>query len=284
MLKPTTNQPLDPRFDWYQATAKVELNDVLEVMQPLTHDSDMRADSPKLKGYNGLFRMGGTGGSLMIHYGGVNGDAHGPNVQGTGPLSPMVAELLRSAEILHSVGRADVANDFLGDFDVLRALFVDECNKSGTASDNKGSNDDSVIQKGRSICAGSKTSTYSGILYEKGLQLGDGYPSNFLRLEHRFQFSKASEKQALSTMTPMEMLGLRPLSRALTLAVCSLAIDRYKLTKLPKVKDWYHWMLEAYGRHIREMEADLGSPAAFGCQVMYDLNEKAIKERMRSTH
>lgn len=284
MLKPTTNKPLDPRFDWYQATAKVELNNVLEVMEPITHGSDMHSDSPKLKGYNGLLRMGGTGGSLMIHYGGVNGDAHGPNVQGTGPLSPMVAELLRGSEILHSVGRADVAIDFLGDFDACHLLFVNRCNEAGMGTRDNGSSKGSVMQLGRTIYGGSKTSSYRPCCYEKGLQLGEGYPSNFLRLEHRFTFTKAADKQRLSTLTPAEMCGLRPVSRDLTESLAGLSFAPYKLTSLPKAKDWYYWMIQAYARKLSEMEQDLGSSSALGAQISYDVEEKFAKDRMRATH
>lgn len=281
MLKPTTNKPLDPRFDWYQATAKVDLNDVLEVMGPITHGSDMYADSPKLKGYTGLFRMGGSGGSLMIHHGGVNGDAHGPNVQGTGPLSPMVAQLLRAAEISHSVGRADVAIDFLGDFDSCHLAFVNRCNDAGMGTRDNGSSKGSVMQLGRTIYGGSKTSAYRPCCYEKGLQLGEGYPSNFLRLEHRFMFTKSADKQTLSTLTPVEMCGLRPVSRDLTESLAGLSFAPYKLTSLPKAKDWYYWMIEAYARHLAEMKDDHGSWEAVGTQIGYDYNEKVRKDRMR---
>lgn len=284
MLKPTINKPLEPRFDWYQATVKFDENELFQVLEPLTSEFDYVVEKPKLKNYAECYRMGGLGGSLMVHLGGVNGRDHGPNVQGTGPLSPRVAELLRASGVPHSVGRADVCIDFLGDFDDCHLAFVNRCNEAGMGSKDVGSSKGSVMQLGRTVYGGSVTSAYRPCCYEKGIQLGEGYPSNFIRLEHRFMFSKAADKQMLSKLTPVEMCGLRPVARDLTETLAGLSVAPYKLNNLPKVKDWYHWMLEAYGRHIREMEADLGSPAAFGCQVMHDLNEKAIKERMRSTH
>lgn len=275
MIKTPTGQPLEPRFDWYQATAKIPINDVLEVLQPITFNTPLVIDAPVLKGYNCCFKLGGPGGSLRIHYDGRNGEDYGPNVQGTGPLSPQVADLLRAAGIPHSVGRADVCLDFLGDFDACHAAFVARCNEAGMASSDIGSCKDSCKQLGRSVYGGSVSSSYRPTCYEKGLQLGEGYPSNFLRLEHRFQFSKASEKQQLSTLTPLQMCGLRPVTRDLTFALAELAVEPYRLTKLPKEKRPYYWMLKMYELTLREMRLDHGSWGAVGDQIGFDLDNMA---------
>jgi hypothetical protein len=275
MIKTPTGEPLEPRFDWYQATAKIEVNDVLEVLEPITASGEMRQESPKLKGYNSCFKVGGPGGSLFIHYGGRNGDEHGPNVQGTGPLSPQVAELLRAACIPHSVGRADVCIDFLADFNVCHSVFVARCNEASMGSTDIGSSKDSIKQLGRTVYGGSPSSSYRPTCYEKGLQLGKDYPTNFVRLEHRFQFSKAHEKQQLSTLTPLQMCGLRPVARDLTLSLAELAVQAYHLVKLPKEKTPYFWMLKMYEATLREMKQDHGSWAAVGEQIGFDLDNMA---------
>ena len=69
----------------------------------------------------------------------------------------------------------------------------------------------------------------------KGLQLGDGHPVDYLRLEHRFAPTKAHEKAQLSTMTPAQMVGLRPVSRDLTEKITALAVAPSS-TATPKEK------------------------------------------------
>lgn len=278
MIKTPTGEPLEPRFDWYQATAKVEVNDVLEVLEPIAKVEDMKQESPKLKGYNCCFKVGGPGGSLMVHFGGRNGDDYGPNVQGTGPLSPQVADLLRAAGMPHQVGRADVCSDFLADFDVCHAAFVARCNAASMGCTDIGSSKDSIKQLGRTVYGGSPSSSYRPVLYQKGLQLGDDYPTNFVRLEHRFQFSKAHEKAQLSTLTPLQMCGLRPVARDLTLTLAELAVEPYRLVKLPKEKTPYFWMLKMYEPTLREMHRDHGSWSAVGQQIGLDLEEFANEQ------
>lgn len=280
MLKPTINKPLEPRFDWYQATVKFDENELFQVLKPLTSEFDYVSEKPKLKNYEVCYRMGGVGGSLMVHLGGINGRDHGPNVQGTGPLSPRVAELLRASEVPHSVGRADVCIDFLGDFDDCHLAFVNRCNEAGMGSKDVGSSKGSVMQLGRTVYGGSVSSAYRPCCYEKGIQLGEGYPSNFIRLEHRFMFSKAADKQRLSKLTPVEMCGLRPVSRDLTETIAGLSVAPYKLTSLPKPKDVHYWMLQMFRKHFREMKEDHGTWAATGVQIGHDLDEMDIAERM----
>lgn len=271
MIKTPDGQPLEPRFDWYQATVRIQLNDVLECLSPM---GDLKAESPKLKGYNCAFKLGGPGGSLLIHYGGKNGDAHGPNVAGTGPLAPQVAELLRAARVPHGVGRADVCIDFLADFDACRSAFVGRCNDAGMASRDHGSCRESIKQLGRTVYGGAISSAYQPTLYEKGLQLGEDYPQNWLRLEHRYAFSKASEKAQLATLSPMQMVGLRPVARDLSFTLAQLAAEPYRMDRIPTEKSTYQWMLAMYGGTLREMRVDHGSWAAVGEQLGFDLEEQ----------
>lgn len=273
MIKTPHGEALVPTFDWYQFTAKVGIRDVQEVLQPMATVEPFREESPKLKGYAWALKLGGRGGSVMVHFGGKNGDDYGPNVQGTGPLSPQVADLFRDAGVPHSVGRADVRLDFLADYDASRLVFIDRCNSAGMSTRDAGSCPESVQQLGRTVYGGSVTSAYQPTMYQKGLQLGDGHPVNFLRLEHRFAFSKANEKVQLSTLTPLQMLGLRPVARDLSLSIAELAVKPYRLTRYPKEKTPYFWMLNQYGGVLREMQQDHGSWAAVGQQIGLDLED-----------
>jgi hypothetical protein len=263
---------MEPLFDWYQFSTPADLSVVREVLEPLESSEPFVEEKPKLKGYAWAKKMGGRGGSCLIHYGGPNGDEHGPNVAGTGPMAIKVADLWRTAAVPHSVGRVDVRQDALAQFDVWRSAFIDRCNKAGMASRDNGSCPESVKQLGRTVYGGSTSSAYQPTIYEKGLQLGEGYPTNYLRLEHRFAFTKASEKQALSTLTPSQIIGLRPVARDLSNDLAGLAVQPYKLESLPKEKRAYHWMLMQYGKVLREMIDDLG-PSAVGHQLAFDLAE-----------
>ena len=273
MLKTPTGQLLEPLFDWYQFSTKAEVRDVMEVLQPLGETDSWRDEQAKLKGYARAIKTGGKGGSVLIHYGGRNGDEYGPNVVGTGPSAVPVAQLFRTSGIAHGVGRADVRLDFLADFEACRLQFIERCNKAGMVSRDNGSCPESVMQCGRTVYGGSPKSFYTPTLYQKGLQLGDGHPVDYLRLEHRFAPTKAAEKVQLSTLTPVEMLGLRPVCRDLTESIAHLVVDSYKLDRHPKEKRPWFWMLKAYRNALIEEYGDLGSWACVGEQIGHDLEE-----------
>lgn len=263
---------ITPVFDWYQFTTQTNIEQVQEILAPLAGVDQFREESPKLKGYKWASKIGGKGGSCLIHYGGKNGDDYGPNVAGTGPMAIPVSELFRASNLPHSVGRADVRQDYLGDFQTSRGLFIDRLNQAGMASSDVGSCPESIKQLGRTVYGGSKSSAYQPTLYEKGLQLGEGYPANYLRLEHRFAFSKAHEKQTLSKLTPTEIVGLRPVARGLSEILVDLAVEPYQIGSLPKEKDAYFWMLRQYRGVLEEMLREQGA-VGMGKQIEMDLLE-----------
>lgn len=279
MINTPTGDPLVPLFDWYQYSTPLGIRDVMGVLEPLGQAEPFHDESPKLKGYAWAFKTGGRGGSVLVHYGGRNGDQYGPNVAGTGPHAIQVAELTRAASLPHGVGRADVRLDFLADYDACRLRFIERCDLAGMAPVDQGSCPESAHQLGRSVYGGAKSSFYQPTLYQKGLQLGDGHPANYLRLEHRFAPTKAGEKQHLAVMTPFQMLGMRPVARDLSLAIAQLAVHPYKLTRTPKDAKPYHWMLVQYRKVFDELLHDHGSPAAVGEQLYFDLGELAEVSR-----
>ena len=279
MIKPLDGTTVEPVFDWYQFSTPTGIKEVRELLEPMAVIEPFRDESPKLKGYGWALKLGGPGGSVLIHYGGRNGDEYGPNVAGTGPFAPQVAELFRAASVPHGVGRADVRLDFIGDFDSCRRRFIERCDKAGMAASDAGSCPESSKQLGRTVYGGSRSSFYQPTLYQKGLQLGDGHPVDYLRLEHRFTPSKATEKAELSTINPHMMIGLRPVSRDLTLAITELAVAPYKLTRYPKEKGPWYWMLKLYAKTLQEQHGDLGSWAAVGQQIGHDLAEIMEEEK-----
>lgn len=270
-MKTLTQTALEPVFDWYQGTVSIGPRDLLGVLSPLETVEPFHDEKPKLKGYAWAKKLGGRGGSVLVHYGGRNGDEFGPNVAGTGPLAPSVAELLRVSGVPHGAGRVDVREDFLGDYEACRRGFIDRCNDAGMASSDAGSCPESSKQLGRTVYGGARSSFYQPTLYEKGRQLGAEYPENYLRLEHRFTPTKAADKQQLAQLTPVQMVGLRPVSRDLSRSIAGLAVEPYKLTKYPKEPTPYDFMLRQYGRVFRELLEDHGSPAAVGQQLYLDL-------------
>lgn len=273
MIKTPTGEALVPTFDWYQFTAKVPIRDLVQVLEPLGADQPFHDETPKLKGYGWALKTGGVGGSVLIHYGGKNGDDHGPNVAGTGPLAPAVADLVRAAAVPHGVGRADVRLDFLGDYDACRLRFIERCNLAGMATADAGSCPESAKQLGRTVYGGARSSFYQPTLYQKGLQLGDGHPTDYLRLEHRYAPTKAHEKAQLAELTPEQMTGLRPVARDLSECIAHLAVKPYKLTRYPRERTPYHFMLTQYRNVLMDLLEDHGSPAAVGQQLYFDLAE-----------
>jgi hypothetical protein len=274
-MKTTHYSLIVPTFDWYQFSTKTNIKVVLESMGPLQVEEKFHQENPKLKGYKWAYKLGGRGGSCLIHYGGKNGDNYGPNVAGTGPMAVDVANLYRATNLPHQVGRVDVRQDALADFITWRSAFIERCNSAGMATRDHGSCPESVKQLGRTVYGGAKSSVYQPTIYEKGLQLGEDYPANYLRLEHRYSFTKAHEKEILSMLTPSEMVGLRPVARDLSDTLVGLSLAAYKLEKLPKVETPYYWMLRQYRKVILEMIEDLGA-SAVGHQFLEDIN--AMKE------
>ncbi len=265
--------PLEPVFDWYQGSTPIGIRDLMGILQPMAAETPFREEKPKLKGYGWATKLGGVGGSVLVHWGGRNGDEFGPNVAGTGPLAPTVADLLRTASVPHGVGRADVRLDVLADFETCRLRFIERCNQAGMAASDAGSCPESQKQLGRTVYGGSRTSLYNPTLYQKGIQLGDGYPTNYLRLEHRFAPSKAHEKAQFASLEPDQMIGLRPVARDLSISIAELAITPYKLTKYPKERNAKFWMLTQYASLFDELLEDHGTPAAVGQQLYFDLSE-----------
>ena len=74
-------------------------------------------------------------------------------------------------------------------------------------------------------------------------------------------------------LSPVQVAGLRPVSRDLSQAIAGLAVAPYKLTKFAKEKTPYFWMLKQYESVLSEMKQDHGSWAAVGCQIGLDLEE-----------
>ena len=273
MIKTPNGEPLEPQFDWYQFSTPVDVPTIRQVFESLAKNDPFHDVKPVLKGYAWSLLTGGKGGSIRIHYGGKNGDDHGPNVQGTGPLSPGVAELFRASNLPHRVGRADVRLDFLADFELCRLKFIERCNQASMASSDAGSCPEAAVQLGRTVYGGAKSSFYQPTLYQKGLQLGSEFPTDYLRREHRFTPTKSEEKAQLATLSPSQIIGCRPVARELTHAIAELVVQPYKLLKLPKERTPYYWMLKQYSALLCEMKDAHGSWSCVGEQIGLDLSE-----------
>jgi len=275
-VKTAQTPSLGVDLDWYGGTANHEVRPLLELLSGVVGDDPLQHVKPVLKGYAFADKSGGQGGSVWVHYGGPVGDKEGPHVQGTGPISPAVAHALRSASVAHKVSRVDVRQDFIGDFDQCRLAFIGRCNSAGMQSRDAGSCPESSAQLGRTVYGGSTKSVYRPTLYQKGIQLGEGFPVDYLRLEHRFMPSKSEEKAQFSRLTPIQMIGLRPVARDLSETIAALQVKPYKLDKLPKAKTPYHWMLKGYAKVYQVMLEDHGTPEAVGLQIFHDLGEMGL--------
>ena len=71
----------------------------------------------------------------------------------------------------------------------------------------------------------------------------------------------------------MQMVGCRPVARELSEGIAELAIAPYKLTRYPKERTPYHWMLQQYRSTLNELFDDHGSWACVGQQIGLDLEE-----------
>jgi hypothetical protein len=264
------------RFDWYAATIQ---DDPLYVVSGLINELGGSAVvvNPK-QGYTSAQAIEVDGSRIAtVFYGGRNGN---PHAYASGEHSDAFAAAVRRLWPLeHRVTRMDVAQDFdePGVFDRLLAIARDVRDERGIAYSLAGAwdhNGESLA--GRTFYLGSTKSAVRVRLYEKGKELmthelpeGVEPSLDLTRLEVQVRPEQDSRYVAAQG-APVDAWGYAVWARDLLHRVMGLDVQRVTI-KQPRRSDQdraLQAMAEQYARHIAAYSDELGTPDAFGVEIV----------------
>lgn len=268
------------RFDWYQATIKADVNDVLASMLDL--DECTLKHSKGAHGYAHTTAVLGPSGRLgHVWHGGSH--LH-PHVVVTGEDAQRGAEMIRVRFPGHTVTRADVCEDFadVGAFDRITPHLLSVAQSHRVKLDTRG--DHLLTKKGRTIYLGSAASATRLRLYDKAAELRNKFaadpfrlasvPENLTRLEAQVRPQTQQAKATFATIEPMQVMGSSAWLRALWSLVAGLELHPVQVGKGYRQADderAYAYLLAQYGGLLRRMCVDLGDWACVGKQLGNDL-------------
>jgi hypothetical protein len=265
-------------FDWYQATVRAPLDDVIEgVMAGMHCDSIAHekghhgfAHSTRLTNYQ-------DGYQAQVWHGGSHPF---PHVQVTSDSAPLGAEVIRASFPDHSVSRVDVREDFAeeGAFDLMAPHLVDVARESrvkvGTAGDHL------LTMKGRTIYLGAASSAVRLRMYDKAAELRDKFradpvrlasiPECLTRVEAQVRPATKEAKERFAVIEPLQVMGSAAWLRDFWERVEGLRLDPVKVTKGYVASDderALNFMLSQYGPVLSRLHADLGDWACVGLQI-----------------
>jgi hypothetical protein len=212
--------------------------------------------------------------------------------EGKGESSPELAAAVRQ-HFEHTVSRGDVAEDFdePGAFEKLQAIvraYKGERVKAGFVA----LPDD--LADGRTWAAGRRGGVAYTRVYEAGKhpdRLHLGRP-NWARAELEVRPHYARDKQAAASMTPAEFWGFAGWTKAVGEALMNVEVPRFEPARRDQSFDrTTEYICRAFGKHLREMLADLGDPvcvwrefeAVWQKQEREDIVRRAMKGRTSPT-
>lgn len=275
------------RFDWYGATVQAFPEAVLGVLRSDLSQvylrEDRRSGRNNYKWADTFLDPFGDEVCALLH----GGSNPYPHVQARGEHSPIVSDVLRRAYPgYHRVTRADCAIDFDGPgcwdrlFALLQAFASEMGLKWRTIGDFRLDRDPS---SGRTAYVGSRESTVTVRLYEKGLkenqEAGEAvYSSDWCRLEVEVKPPKLEGRLKLAKLSPLELWGCSLWSCKLLSRVNGLDVERTTMSvrKEPDHVRAIKHMLLQYGPALRLLYADLGSDEALGSFIRQELQKSEI--------
>lgn len=240
------------KFDYYRFSlpAGLEMKIVRDLIAPIVGQLKILTKKYVEVGYDFCDEINIPGqGSLQIFYGGRNYYDYGVNICAKGYISQQVATLVQSSSHQFKLSRADVCQDFLGDYSVARSLIARICDQSRINVYDKGACSASTRTEGKTVQGGSDKSFYQVVCYEKGIQLGEGLPKDYLRLEHRFR-PKSEQKVAFGKLSAIDMLGTHRACRTLSERILDTQIEPFNVFVPSKDKDAFSHLIKQYGKTL----------------------------------
>lgn len=278
-------------FDWYQATVRAPVDDLLEALGSaservgLTHGRGHHgyAHSTILEAADGFRAQVWHGGSHEYPHAVLTGEAAQPG-----------AELIRSAFPEHFVTRADAREDFgdAGAFDRILPELLHVAKGHRVKVDTRG--DHLLTLEGRTVYLGAPSSACRQRLYDKAAELRAKFaadpvklaqvPEHLARLEAQVRPQTLESRRAFATIEPLAVMGSSAWLREVWQRVAGLELEPVQVGKPWRQADderAYAYLLAQYGGLLKRVCADLGSWDCVGLQIGADLAEREKAERQR---
>ena len=275
-------------FDWYQATVRAPVDDVLEALG----GSSERASLLHQRGHHGYAHAtvleGSDGFRATVWHGGSH---EYPHAVLTGEDAQPGAELIRAAFPEHYVTRADAREDFAdaGAFDRIQAELVEVARQHRVKLDTRG--DHLLTMEGRTVYLGASSSACRQRLYDKAAELRAKFaadpvrlaqvPAELARLEAQVRPQTHEPKLAFATIEPLAVMGSSAWLREVWKRVAGLSLQPVEVGKPWRQSDddrAYGYLLAQYGGLLTRM-ADQQGWHALGLQIRDDLAERSKARR-----
>lgn len=271
-------------FDWYQATVRAPVDDVLEALGSaservgLVHGRGHHGYAHKtvLEAADGFRATVWHGGSHEYPHALLTGDAAQPG-----------AELIRAAFPEHFVTRADAREDFgdLGAFDRILPELLEVAKVHRVKVDTRG--DHLLTMQGRTVYLGAPSSACRQRLYDKAAELRAKFsadpvklaqvPEHLVRLESQVRPQTLESRRVFATIEPLAVMGASAWLREVWQRVVGLDLEPVQVGKPWRQSDderAYAYMLAQYGGMLKRLCGDLGSWDMVGRQIGFDLAER----------
>lgn len=271
-------------FDWYQATVRAPVDDVLEALGSasecfmLSHGRGHHgyAHSAVLEAPDGFRATVWHGGSHPYPHAVLTGDSAQPG-----------AELIRASFPEHFVTRADAREDFgdHGAFDRILPELLQVAKVHRVKVDTRG--DHLLTFEGRTVYLGAPSSACRQRLYDKAAELRAKFaadpvklaqvPAQLARLEAQVRPQTLEARRAFATIEPLAVMGSSAWLREVWQRVAGLELEPVQVGKPWRQSDddrAYAYLLAQYGGLLERIRDDLGSWDVVGLQIGADLVER----------
>lgn len=276
-------------FDWYQATIRQPVDDVLEAFSGLSEHVHIE-HGKGVQGYGHTAVLSDPEGVLgRVWYGGSHPY---PHAVFSGEGAQAGAELIRAAFPEHMVSRLDVREDFAdaGAFDRMLPVLLSAADRHRVRVDTRG--DHLLRQEARTVYLGAPSSAVRLRQYDKAAELRAKFaadpvrlalvPEHLTRLEAQVRPQTREARIAFATIEPMAVMGSSAWLREVWSGVVGLELEPVHVGKPWRQSDddrAYAYLLAQYGGLLERVKADLGSWAVVGQQLGHDLAERAKVKR-----
>lgn len=275
------------RFDWYQATVRARVPDVMAVLSELA-PGQWEPVRKAPHGYAFGHRLADQDGQVaVVWWGGVH---EHPHVVISGERAQAGAEVLRSHLPDHSVSRVDSCIDYAepGAYDRLQGIALEVARekrvKVGTAGDHL------LTMRGRTLYLGAPSSHARLRLYDKADELRAQFardpvrlaavPEHLVRLEVQVRPHTPEAKRKAAKLEPLAVMGSAAWLRVFMRRVEGVELKPFNPGAVWRRSDdqrTYSWVLTQYGPLFLRMFEDLGSWECVGAQIGHDLALRACR-------
>jgi hypothetical protein len=278
-------------FDWYQATVRVPVDDLIEGLFDLDDHIELKHTKGAQAYAHTTSLIGSQGRIGHVWHGGSH---EHPHVVISGEDAQAGAELIRARFPDHSVTRADAREDFSdeGAFDRLTPHLLDVADRFRVKVDTRG--DHLLTKDGRTVYLGAPSSATRFRMYDKAAEMRAKFaadpvrlaavPQTLTRLEAQVRPQTRKAKRDFATIEPLQVMGSSRWLADLWRLVAGLELQPLQVGKGYRQSDddrAWAYLLAQYGGLLARKQAELGDWACVGLQIGTDLAERAKVRRYR---